>query len=119
LEPSLGTVLRQAREIRGQSAAEAALTAGISATYLGRLEGDAVKRPSPHVLHGLSEALGMPYAELMRLTGYRVPGESSASPAASVTAALFADLTDDERDELVEYLAWYRTRRRSARPSKG
>lgn len=118
LEPSLGTVLRQAREVRGQSAAEAAMTAGISATYLGRLESDAVKRPSPHVLHGLSEALGMPYAELMRLTGYRVPGESSGSPAASVSAALFADLTDDERDELVEYLAWYRARRRSARSSR-
>ena len=32
-----------------------------------------------------------------------------------MSAALFADLTDDEREELVEYLAWYRTRRRGAR----
>jgi hypothetical protein len=28
---------------------------------------------------------------------------------------MFANLTDDERDELVEYLAWYRSRRRSRR----
>jgi hypothetical protein len=28
-------------------------------------------------------------------------------------AGLFAALTDDERDELLDYLAWYRSRRRS------
>ena len=57
----------------------------------------------------------MPYAELMRLCGYRVPGDSGASTAGTVTAALFADLTDDEREELLEYLAWYRARRRTGR----
>ena len=110
---SIGVVLRQAREVRGLSAVEAARAAGISAAYLSKLENDAVKRPSPHVLHRLSEALAVPYAELMRLSGYRVPGETAASPAGSVGAALFADLSDDERDELVEYLAWYRARRRA------
>jgi transcriptional regulator with XRE-family HTH domain len=118
MDASLGSVLRQAREVRGLSATEAALSAGISATYLGKLEINAVKRPSPHVLHQLSEALGMPYAELMRLTGYRVPGESDTRPAEAVNAALFGDLTDDERGELVEYLAWYRARRRSARRAR-
>ena len=57
----------------------------------------------------------MPYADLMRLSGYGVPGESSTDPVETVSAALFADLTDDERDELIEYLAWYRTRKRSGR----
>jgi HTH-type transcriptional regulator, competence development regulator len=109
---SIGTVLKQAREVRGLSAVDAARAAGISAAYLSKLENESVKRPSPHVLHQLSEALAVPYAELMRLTGYRVPGASEAS-SPTVTAALFADLTDDERDELLEYLAWYRARRRS------
>jgi hypothetical protein len=71
------------------------------------------------VLHRLSEALAVPYAELMRLSGYQVPGESDARPAETVDEALFADLTDDERDELLEYLAWYRARRRSARRTNG
>ncbi len=114
---SIGIVLRQAREVRELSAVEAARAAGISAAYLGKLESDAVKKPSPLVLHQLSEALALPYAELMRLSGYRVPGESSAEPVGAVAAALFADLSDDERDELLEYLAWYRARRRSARGS--
>jgi hypothetical protein len=37
------------------------------------------------------------------------------SAANAVGAALFAEITDDERKELLEYLAWYRARRRSRR----
>src|SRR5438309_8922232 len=110
-----GDVLRQARSVRGLSLVEAARAATISAAYLSKLESDAVKKPSPHVLHQLSEALAVPYAELMRLSGYRVPGEPNGNSPETVAAALFADLTDDERDELLEYLAWYRARRRSRR----
>ncbi len=117
MEKTFGARLKQARDVRQLSAMDAARTAGISAAYLGKLEGDAVKRPSPHVLHQLSDALGVPYAELMQLAGYPLPGPPSVDPAASLTTALFANLTDDERDELLEYLAWYRSRRRSKRGS--
>ena len=108
-------MLKQAREVRELSAVDAARAAGISGAYLSKLENDAVKKPSPLVLHQLSEALAVPYAELMRLSGYRVPGERDRSVTDTVGAALFADLTDDEREELLEYLAWYRARRRSGR----
>jgi hypothetical protein len=33
----------------------------------------------------------------------------------SVGAALFADITDEERDELLDYLAWFRARKRSGK----
>jgi hypothetical protein len=55
----------------------------------------------------------------MRLCGYQVPGESERSASEAVTAALFADLTDDEKEELLEYLAWYRARRRSRAAAAG
>ena len=110
---SFGGFLRQAREVRELSSSDAARGAGISAAYLSKLENDAVKKPSPHVLHQLSEVLAIPYAELMRLSGYPVPETGDADAGPSVGAALFADLTDDEREELLEYLAWYRFRRRS------
>ena len=111
---SLGEVLKLAREVRALSAVETARAAGISAAYLSKLENDAVKKPSPPVLHRLSEALAVPYAELMRLSGYAVPGTADVRPTGMVETALFADLTDDEREELLEYLAWYRARRRSS-----
>jgi transcriptional regulator with XRE-family HTH domain len=113
--PSFGATLKQAREVRELSAIDAARAARISPAYLSKLENDAVKKPSPHVLQQLSEALAVPYAELMRLSGYRVPGGSEDNTPTTVGAALFADLTDDEREELLEYLAWYRARRRSRR----
>lgn len=116
---SFGAVLKQAREVRELSAIDAARAAGISPAYLSKLENDAVKKPSPHVLHQLSEALTVPYAELMRLNGYRVPGKPNGNPAETVGAALFADVTDDEREELLEYLAWLRARRRSDRRTGG
>jgi transcriptional regulator with XRE-family HTH domain len=109
-----GAVLRQAREVRGLSGVDAARAAAISPAYLSRLESNSVKKPSPHVLNQLSEALGVPYAELMRLSGYRLPGQTDLRPAGTVSAALFADVTEAERDELVAYLAWYRSRRRAA-----
>ena len=118
---SFGALLRQAREVRELSASDAARAAGISAAYLNKLENDAVKKPSPHVLHQLSEVLAIPYAELMRLSGYPVPAPlaSDGAPVPTLGAALFAGITDDERDELLEYLAWYRARRRSNRGAAG
>jgi transcriptional regulator with XRE-family HTH domain len=117
--PSIGAVLKQAREVRQQSAVDTARAARISPAYLNRLENDAVKKPSPHVLHQLSEALTIPYAQLMRLSGYRLPDEPAGTVTETVGSALFADLTDDERDELLEYLAWYRARKRSSRGGNG
>jgi len=110
---TLGAILRQAREVRGRSSIETARNARISPAYLSKLESDAVRRPSPAVLHRLSEVLGIPYAQLMALVGYPVPGSDASPDHARLGAALFGDLTDEERDELIEYLAWYRARKRS------
>lgn len=116
---SLGAILRQARQVRRLSAVDAARAAGISGAYLSKLENDAVKKPSPPVLLQLSEALDIPYADLMRLCGYRVPGVAATSPVVTVSAALFADVSDEEREELVKYLAWYRARNRLGRRRVG
>jgi transcriptional regulator with XRE-family HTH domain len=108
-------VLRAARSVRGLSSTETARDAGISPAYLSKLEHDAVKRPSPGVLHRLGEVLKVPYAELMTLVGYRVPDADDVPDPARLDATIFTDLTDDEREELVDYLAWYRERKRSRR----
>ena len=97
------------------STLDAARAARISPAYLSKLENDAVKKPSPHVLHQLSEALAVPYAELMRLNGYRLPDEADGNAGETLGAALFADVSDVEREELLEYLAWIRARRTGRR----
>jgi len=115
MAPQIGPLLKRTRQVRALSASDVARAAGISAAYLSKLEHDAVKKPSPPVLHQLSEALAVPYAELMRLSGYPVPGDLAVPASDTIGAALFADITEDERDELLEYLAWYRTRQASPR----
>lgn len=115
MAPAIGQLLRRTRQARALSATDVARAAGISAAYLSKLEHDAVKKPSPPVLHQLGEALAVPYAELMRLSGYPVPGVDEPANAGTIGAALFADVTEEERDELLEYLAWYRARRASPR----
>jgi transcriptional regulator with XRE-family HTH domain len=115
MAPAIGPLLKRTRQVRALSAADVARAAGISAAYLSKLERDSVKKPSPPVLHQLSEVLAVPYAELMRASGYPVPGDVAAPSHDTIGAALFADLTVDERDELLEYLAWYRARQQSPR----
>ena len=46
---------------------------------------------------------------------YRLPAESSSNAVETVGAALFADISDAEQEELLEYLAWIRARRKDRR----
>jgi transcriptional regulator with XRE-family HTH domain len=66
----LGTELNGARASSGKSLEGVAGPAGISATYLQKLERGRVKSPSPRVLARLADVLGIPYLCLMQLAGY-------------------------------------------------
>lgn len=114
---ALGEVLRERREGRGEKLTDTARRAHISPAYLYKLESDDVKEPSPHVLHRLADALDTPYSDLMVLAGYVIPGERQDE--GRLSAATFGNLSDEERDELLAYLRWYRSRRRGrARESR-
>jgi HTH-type transcriptional regulator, competence development regulator len=110
---TLGSRLRQARELRQQSLSSVAKESGISTAYLQKLEVNDVRAPSPNHLHRLSQVLEIDYAELMRLAGYVVPNDSAHAKRRrnELTHAFSSDeLTEEEADELAEYLLWYRTR---------
>jgi transcriptional regulator with XRE-family HTH domain len=112
---SLGATIRKRREGRSLSTIQAAQQSGISTAYLSKLERGQVAEPSPHILHRLSGVLEIPYEELMILAGYLVPADPT-SRESEHTAALFGEeLTDDERELLMDYLAWYRERQRRER----
>lgn len=107
----LGAQLQRVRRLRGLSLKAAAEPAGISATYLQKLERGLVKSPSPNILYRLGEMLDVPYATLMKAAGYIVPdGDKDRTKPGNVVAyALSSErLTEDEADALARYLAWYR-----------
>lgn len=110
----LGSRLRQVRELRGRSLSAVSTAAEISTAYLQKLEVGAVKHPSPNVLHQLSQALDIEYAELMRLAGYIVPSDQARAPNRGRNELRYAlsseELTDEEAQELAKFLDWYRDR---------
>ena len=115
-QDQLAKILKQARELLRLSVRSAAAKANISGTYLSQLEASTTKEPSPHVLYKLAKVYGISYADLMRAAGYVVPGaeersgKSSTSNILDVALRTTTPLTDQERDALAEYLAWYRSR---------
>lgn len=114
-EKELGRTLRRQRDLRDASLTNIASAAEISTAYLQKLEAGAVKQPSPNVLHQLARALELDYAELMRMAGYIVPNTEARNFRRRnelTYAASSEPLTDEEANELSEYLAWYRSRKR-------
>ena len=114
----LGPRLRTVRELRGLSLAAVAEPAGMSATYLQKLERGEVDSPSPHRLHRLAGVLDLEYTDLMELAGYVVPRadiNETRNAASSVLAqALSAkDVTAEELTDLAEYLAFKRQQAKS------
>jgi transcriptional regulator with XRE-family HTH domain len=67
---TLGALLHEARGAHDLSLQEVAERAGCSPGYVHKLEADKVRTPSPRVLAGLADALGLAYPDLMRAAGY-------------------------------------------------
>jgi len=86
-----GTRLRSMRQAAGLTQEELAFRAGLSPNAIGALERGARRRPQPHTVRSLSEALGLTEDERAALLA-SVPGRgepaSSAAEEASPTSAL-------------------------------
>mgnify|MGYP000228779327 CR=1 FL=1 len=85
----------------------------VSNPYLSQLENDKISKPSPNILHTLSNVYRASYATLMEKAGYISQGLNSDNEKHG-RAATYAieNLTADEEKELIQYLSWYRSRRR-------
>lgn len=116
----LGQALSNARSIKQRSLRSVAEGAEISPTYLQKLERGEVGDPSPHVLHRLSQELGLDYGDLMRRAGYFIPTSGGTTTAASrgrpLTHALSSEpLTSEEEAALTAYLRILRDQKGGSR----
>ena len=117
-QPSvLGVVLADLRKAKGFSLREVqeATNGAVSNAYLSQLEHQKIKKPSPNVLRSLAEVYGVPYETLMEKAGYLMP-DTDAQDGRRRRLAVFAidDLTAEEEEELLKYLAFLRFRNRSS-----
>lgn len=105
----LGRTLKATRTLRERSVRNVSDPAGISPTYLTKLERGEIASPSPHILHRLAGVLGLDYLELMRMAGYVVPDASGRRSGALAQALSSEDLTEDEAYAVATYLQLYRS----------
>ena len=110
----LGHLLKEARERKGVTLRAVQDTTGVSNPYLSQIESGKVQHPSPSVLNKLATLYGISYASVMKAAGYPVP--DSAVPSEQLRAfARLGPITEDEEEELAQYLEFVRQRRERGR----
>ena len=100
--------IRAAKKLT-QRAAEAAT--GVSNAYLSQIETGKIPQPSPQVLLKISEAYDTPYQKLMELSGHIKPASEGSERKGRLPTFATEDLSNDEEEELLKYLAFIRTRK--------
>jgi transcriptional regulator with XRE-family HTH domain len=107
----LGTLLADLRTAKGFSLREVEEATGkaVSNAYLSQLENGKIRKPSPNVLHSLAEVYVVPYEALMEKAGYLLPPEDGGRRK-RLAAFAIDDLTAEEEEELLKYLAFLRSR---------
>jgi transcriptional regulator with XRE-family HTH domain len=108
----LAVLLANLRRAKGLSLREVEEATGkaVSNAYLSQLENGKIRKPSPNVLHSLSGVYAVPYETLMEKAGYLLPPESGGGRRRRLAAFAIADLTAEEEEELLKYLAFLRSR---------
>jgi HTH-type transcriptional regulator, competence development regulator len=99
--------LRAAKRLKLRDVEEASGKT-VSNAYLSQLENGRISSPHPNILYTLSQVYGVPYETLMEKAGYITPGRA---PSVATFAIGGEDLTNDEQEKLLEYLAFIRSRR--------
>ena len=108
----LGGLLADLRAAKGLSLREVeeATDRTVSNAYLSQLEKGRIRKPSPDVLHRLAEVYSVPYEALMEKAGYLLPKDTAGGRRRRLAAFAIDDLTAEEEEELLRYLAFLRSR---------
>ena len=101
--------LRAARRLSLRQVEEATEQA-VSNAYLSQLETGKIRKPSPHVFNRLAAVYAVPYELLMEKAGYLPPSEGSGARPKRPGSFALDDLTAAEEGELLQYLAFIRSR---------
>jgi HTH-type transcriptional regulator, competence development regulator len=92
---------------------EEATEGEISNAYLSQLEHGRIVKPSPNVLHRLAAVYNVPYDRLMKKAGYltAATGQPAGAKHGRVPTFAIENLTPQEEEALLEFLAFLRFRR--------
>lgn len=105
---SLGSTLKEARELTSLTLRQVEEATGISNAYLSQLENDKIKKPSANVLYKLASVYRVDLNSLLRASGIINKSEDtidSKSEEFSNRIAFYAkDLSEEEKQEILDFL---------------
>jgi transcriptional regulator with XRE-family HTH domain len=109
-ELTFGEYLARLRTASGMTLrqVEDATNREVSNAYLSQLENNKILKPSPNILHALSVVYRASYEELMQRAGYISTSASDTVRKGNVVPFSIAELTPQEENALLAYLAFYR-----------
>lgn len=105
LRTAKGLTLRQVEQATGNE---------VSNAYLSQLEHGRIVKPSPNILHSLAKVYEVAYEMLMERAGYIVAKgtrDESEKHGRVATFVVGDNLTQEEEEELLDYLAYIRSRK--------
>lgn len=113
---ALGHYLRDLRVAQRMTLRAVEEASSVSNAYLSQLENGKISKPSPHTLHKLSAIYKVPYETLMEKAGYITRSSEAAEGTTKKRSGRLAafsqqELTPEEEEELLKYLAYLRTRK--------
>jgi len=108
---SLGSVLRQARDLKKLALRSVEEMTGISNAYPKPTRNDKIKKPSADILHKLAIAYKIDFNYLLHIAGLV---EKSTTENVSFGKFVFSkdNLTKEEEEELIHYLQFIRQRKK-------
>lgn len=116
-ELSLGQYLAAIRDDRRLTLrqVEEATKKQVSNAYLSQIENGYIQKPSPNILHALAELYAISFEGLMDKAGYLTTTRARGDGERHGRVATFAEhnLEPDEEAELIAYLKFIRSRKRS------
>jgi transcriptional regulator with XRE-family HTH domain len=117
----LGQYLWDLRHAAKMSLREVEEAAEVSNAYVSQLETGKVGKPSPDVLHRLADAyaarlppkgpVASSFEKMMELAGHIMPEKKGGARAGRLPTFVAEELTTEEEDELLKYLAFLRMRK--------
>lgn len=113
---SLGQYLSNLRTMKGFTLREVedATNKEVSNAYLSQLENGRIMKPSPNILYSLANIYGVRYEDLMKKAGYIIASSEGDKTSKGSRIAAFANekLTSEEEEELLNYLAFLRSKKK-------
>jgi len=106
----LSVYLKKTRKEKGLTLRAVQQATGVSNPYLSQLENGKIRKPSPSILHKLSDCYGVSYERLLQLSGHPTPKRQNSPRLAHRIGTRLEDLTEEEEEKLTEYLDFLRTR---------